>query len=243
MNVIFLKFISAFTILMFLLTGCVSSKKYQKLEMENQQNKEIVEVFQGQLEDAVKQIDDMQRRLVEFQRIREKEQTLTEKELLLLKQTHESLKRDFQKEITSGQIEIEQLQDRMTLKVYEKLFFNTGKVEIKPEGQEILRRLGSILKTIPEKNIRIEGHTDNIPIGPVLQAKYPTNWELAAARALNVVHFLKTEVGIDPLRLSAVSFGQYRPIATNMTEAGRAKNRRIEIVLIDRDLDVGKKMK
>jgi chemotaxis protein MotB len=82
-----------------------------------------------------------------------------------------------------------------------------------------------------------------VPIGPSLRTQFPTNWELGAARAVNVVRFLQRESGIDPLRLSAVSYGQYRPIATNKTEQGKAKNRRIEIILIDRDLDLAKKMR
>jgi chemotaxis protein MotB len=107
----------------------------------------------------------------------------------------------------------------------------------------VLRRIGGILKNIPEKNIRVEGHTDNVPIGPSLRAKYPTNWELGSARAINVVRYLQRDAGIEPLRLSAVSYGQYRPVASNRTAAGRSKNRRIEIILVDRDLDLAKKMR
>jgi chemotaxis protein MotB len=124
-----------------------------------------------------------------------------------------------------------------------ELFFESGKAEIKPEGQEVLKRIGNILKKIPEKNVRVEGHTDSVPIGPRIRERYPTNWELGATRAVNVVRFFQEEVGMDPLRLSAVSYGQYRPKATNKTKVGRAKNRRIEIILITRDLDLAKKMK
>ena len=99
------------------------------------------------------------------------------------------------------------------------------------------------MKKIPEKNIRVEGHTDNVPIVSSLKKVYPTNWELGAARATTVVRFFQEKTGIDPLRLSAVSYGQYRPVASNKTGAGRAQNRRIEIILIDRDLDLAKKMR
>lgn len=113
--------------------------------------------------------------------------------------------------------------------------------QLKAELEEAARRLEE--NDRPEKNNRIEGHTDNVPIGPRLKARYPTNWELGAARAVNVARFLQGEAGIDPLRLSAVSYGQYRPVASNKTAAGRARNRRIEIILIDRDLDLAKKMR
>jgi chemotaxis protein MotB len=140
-------------------------------------------------------------------------------------------------------VQINQIQNRVVVSVAEELFFDTGKAEIKPDGKRVLRRIGAVLKKIPEKNVRIEGHTDNIPIGRSLRAQYPTNWELGAARAVNVVRYLEEEAGLDPLRLSAVSYGQYRPKASNRTAAGRARNRRIEITLVDRDLDLAKKMR
>jgi chemotaxis protein MotB len=233
----------AVIMLLGLLTGCVSTRKYQKLETENQRNAEVVKALQGKLEESTALIQDMQVQLREFRRMTEEQKTLTEKELELVKKTYESLKRDFQREISNGKMEIIQVQNKMSLKVTEELFFETGKAEIKPEGRDVLRRIGLALRKIPDKNIRVEGHTDNVPIGPALQDTYQSNWELGAVRAIHVVQFLQKEAGIDPLRLSAVSFAQYRPVASNKTEAGRTKNRRIEIVLIDRDLDLAKKMR
>ena len=168
---------------------------------------------------------------------------LSEKEKAALKSTYDSLVKSLKDEIAQGKIEVDQVRGRLTLKVAEELFFETGKADIKPQGEDVLRRIGTILKKIPEKNIRVEGHTDNVQISPSLRSKYPTNWELGSARATNVVRFLQDNVGIDPLRLSAVSYGEYRPIASNRTERGKAKNRRIEIILIDRDLDLAKKMR
>jgi len=243
MNKPSIRFTITLIVLMGLLTGCVSTRKYQKLEMENKRNAELAKALQKQLEESTALAQDMQGQLREFRRMTEEQKTLTEKELELVKRTYESLKRDFQREIASGKMEIIRVQNKMSLKVAEELFFETGKAEIKPEGRDVLRRIGLALKKIPEKNIRVEGHTDNVPIGPSLRDTYRSNWELGAARAINVVHFLQKESGIDPLRLSAVSFAQYRPVASNKTETGRAKNRRIEIVLIDRDLDLAKKMR
>jgi chemotaxis protein MotB len=115
--------------------------------------------------------------------------------------------------------------------VAEKLFFESGRAEIKPEGEAVLRRVAAILAGIPEREVRVEGHTDAVPIGPSLEATYPTNWELGAARAVGVVRFLEEEAGMDPARLSAASYGPNVPVASNHTAAGRARNRRIEIVL------------
>jgi chemotaxis protein MotB len=172
----------------------------------------------------------------------EEQKVATEQEIAMVKKTSDELVQNLKKEIAEGQIAIEQILGRLTMSIAEELFFESGKAEIKPAGQEVLKRIGDILKNIPEKNIRVEGHTDNVPIGPKIREKYPTNWELGAARAVNVARFFQEEAGIDPLRLSTVSYGQYRPKATNRTKTGRAKNRRIEIILIDRDLDLAKKM-
>jgi len=92
--------------------------------------------------------------------------------------------------------------------------------------------VGKILKSTTDKIIRVEGHTDNVPIHPRLQKQFPTNWELSTTRATNVVRFLQEEVGIEGLRLQAVGMAEYRPVASNATSAGRSQNRRIEIALL-----------
>jgi len=102
-------------------------------------------------------------------------------------------------------------------------------VELGEEGQETLLRIANILKEMPERDIRIEGHTDNTTISGSLKKEYPTNWDLSAKRAVNVVKFLVAKVDIEPSRLAAVAFGEYMPIADNDSEEGRNKNRRIVI--------------
>jgi chemotaxis protein MotB len=87
---------------------------------------------------------------------------------------------------------------------------------------------------VDDKAIRIEGHTDAIPISGSLAQRYPTNWELSAARAINVARYLQKEA-INPALLSAAGFGEFKPVADNATVEGRAKNRRIEIVLVPKD--------
>jgi chemotaxis protein MotB len=134
-------------------------------------------------------------------------------------------------EIEQGQIAITELQGKLTVDVLDRILFDSGHAEVKPEGLAVLKRVVEILMTVADKVIRIEGHTDNIPIAGTLAQKYPTNWELSAARALNVTRYLEKE-GIDPSILSAVAFGEYQPVAENDTPEGRAKNRRIAIILM-----------
>ena len=114
----------------------------------------------------------------------------------------------------------------------DKILFPSGEAEITPEGLEILERVGNVLKNTQDKMIRVEGHTDNVPIHPNLQDKFPTNWELSTTRATNVVRFLQERVGIKGVLLHAVGLSEYHPVASNSTSAGRSQNRRIEINLL-----------
>jgi chemotaxis protein MotB len=88
------------------------------------------------------------------------------------------------------------------------------------------------VKNTEKKVIRVEGHTDNVPVSSRLAEKFPTNWELSTARATNVVRFLQDKVGIAPARLEAVGMSEFHPVATNKTLVGRSQNRRIEIALL-----------
>ena len=96
----------------------------------------------------------------------------------------------------------------------------------------MLGRVGNVLKNASNKIIRVEGHTDDVPINPRLQQQFPTNWELSAARAVHVVRFLQEQVGIAPERLQAIGLSEYQPMASNKTISGRSRNRRIEITLL-----------
>jgi chemotaxis protein MotB len=89
---------------------------------------------------------------------------------------------------------------------------------------------------VKDKAISIEGHTDDVPIGAELSKQYPTNWELSAVRATTVARYLQENIGIDPGLLSAIGYGEYQPVTSNESEEGRAKNRRIEIVLVPMEI-------
>jgi chemotaxis protein MotB len=229
--------------LLTLMSGCISNKKFQELIAENRRFVAENQELHADLSLAEKQVAELESEISGLMILSEDLKALRERELTIVKKTYTELVKTLNNELETGKIAVEQLRGRLSMSVAEELFFDTGEAEIKPEGEEVLKQIGIILKGIPEKNIRIEGHTDNLPIGKILQEKYPTNWELGSARAVNVARFLQNNAHIDPLRLSAVSYAQYRPVASNRTRAGRAKNRRIEIILIDRDLDLAKRMK
>jgi len=157
-----------------------------------------------------------------------------EAEMAKMKATHDEMVNAMKKEIEQGQIKVTQLADRLSLNIVDKILFPSGEAEFSDQGKEVLMRVGGILKQAQDKTIRIEGHTDTIPISKHLQSRFASNWELSTARATNVVRFLQDEAGIDPASLEAVGLGQFHPIANNKTVKGRSQNRRIEIILSPR---------
>ena len=157
-----------------------------------------------------------------------------EEEVKTVSKTYENLMQEMKGEIAQGQVAITELKGKLTVDVLDKILFASGEAEVKPEGLAVLQRVIDILKNVKDKAIRIEGHTDNVKIGGALARKYATNWELSAARAINVTRYLQKQ-GIDPALLASVAYGEYKPVADNSTSEGRAKNRRIAIILQPKD--------
>lgn len=149
-------------------------------------------------------------------------------ELQELTGTYQSLVEELESEVEAGQLEIHRLRGRLQVRALEAILFDSGSAEIKPEGREVLARVAREVAKIPNHSVRVEGHTDNVPIAT---ARFPSNWELAATRAARVVRFL-VEQGLEPAKLEAVGFGEHQAIAPNRSAEGRARNRRIEIVLV-----------
>jgi chemotaxis protein MotB len=161
-------------------------------------------------------------------------QKAREEKVKELSSTYEQLVDKMKGEIAKGQVTISELKGRLTVNMVDAILFDSGRAEIKPDGLVVLGKVIEILKSVDDKAIRIEGHTDAIPISGSLTQRYPTNWELSAARAINVARYLQKQA-INPATLSAAGFGEFKPVADNDTPEGRAKNRRIEIVLVPKD--------
>ncbi|MDH4226501.1 MAG: OmpA family protein [Deltaproteobacteria bacterium] len=160
-----------------------------------------------------------------------------EAELSRLKNSYDSLVKELEGEIEKGEVKITQAVDRLSVNLVDQILFNSGETQIKPEGMKVLERVGALLKNISDKQIRVIGHTDNVPVSGKLKEKFPTNWEISAARATNVVKYLQESSGVDPKFLSLAGFAEHRPIDSNDTKEGRLRNRRIEILLLPMDID------
>lgn len=118
------------------------------------------------------------------------------------------------------------------IELNDSILFPSGGVDPSPQAQAIFTELAGILKSYSNP-IQIEGFTDNIPIS---NSRYPTNWELSATRATEIVKFLSSQ-GVSPERLAAVGYGEFQPVASNETEAGRAQNRRVAVMVAKRKME------
>ena len=167
----------------------------------------------------------------------EKEKAIQEKEKSIaeLKKTYTSLVGEMSEEIKKGEITITQLKDKMSINMVDKILFDSGSADIKKDGKKVIDRVAEILAKVMDKQIRVEGYTDNVPISPRLAVKFPSNWELSTARATTVARHLQDK-GIEPKILSAAGYSEFRPVAPNDNEEGRAKNRRIEISLVPKEM-------
>lgn len=133
----------------------------------------------------------------------------------------------FKKMIDAGDLKIVLRDGRMTLQLRNDVLFDSGQVTIKKTGKDALTEVAGILVTLEDRELQVAGHTDNVPIAT---QRFPSNWELSTARAVEVVRYLVSE-GVKPQLLSAAGYGEHDPVASNENAEGKAKNRRIEIVL------------
>jgi len=157
-----------------------------------------------------------------------------EHRLAQTKSTHTSMLAGLEQEIRNKEISIQELKEKFSITFVDQVLFESGKTALTPRGKEILSKVSGVLKAAESRYIRVVGHTDNKPILPEYRYKYPSNWELSAARAAMVVRFFQDDMGLDPANLEAVGRSFYEPVAGNDTEEGRALNRRVNIVIAPR---------
>lgn len=158
----------------------------------------------------------------------ERIQTL-EKELEELRNAKGLLEQSLEKEIRDKQVRLSMEEKGLVITFVSEVLFDSGKANLKPESLASLNKVAKILvDNVPENNIGIEGHTDNVPIK---HSNWKSNWELSSHRALSVLEYLENQ-GVNSQRLSASGYGQYHPVASNDTKEGRQMNRRVEIVIL-----------
>ena len=205
--------------------SCISKSKY--VELENQSN-----ATREQLEQENKRLSNQ---LAQLERELDKERTTVEvqkKEISELDKTRQEIENNLKTQIANKDVRIQEIEGKLMVTFVDKILFDSGSVKIKSEGQEVILRLAESFKENQEQTLEVQGHTDDVKIGGALLSRFPTNWELSAARATAVVRFLQEKGEIAPERLTATGFSFYKPVASNETEEGRSQNRRIEIMLV-----------
>ena len=180
-----------------------------------------------------REIDRLTENSNQLQQQLEAERQEREKRLAEVQGTYDELVGKLEEEIERGEVKISELKGKLTVNVVDKILFDSGKADLKGAGLKVLQQIGDILKTAVDKNIQVEGHTDNIPISGTLTQKFPSNWELSTARAVAVVRYLAQQ-GVPERRMVAAGFGEFFPVADGTSPEALQKNRRIELKLTDR---------
>jgi chemotaxis protein MotB len=205
------------------------------------ENKKLAEILNAKSDELSRELAEVRQRSSELEdehnRLKDETVNLRKtkaEEAQKTSRTYEEMLEKMKIEISQGQVTISELKGKLTVNLVDAVLFDSGKSEVKPAGLVVLQKVIDILKTVKDKAIRIEGHTDNVQISGSLSKKYPSNWELSSARAINVTRYLQQQ-GIDPSVLSAVAYGEHHPVAGNNSDEGKAKNRRIEIILVPKD--------
>lgn len=126
---------------------------------------------------------------------------------------------------------LDQIATKSIVTVSDAALFQSGGTRLTSMGEEILGRIGEVVDLYPDREILVEGHTDNVQIAKQFQQKFKSNWELSSARANSALHYMRENYNVPPQRMASVGYGEYRPAADNTTPEGRAMNRRVVIVI------------
>ena len=214
-----------------LLLGLLGYSSYDKKRILDQTQAALSEAraatMKGETEAA-----DLKNKLAEAQaRVAE-----LQKETAAVVQSHRSLEDEMRAALESKDVTISQLQGKLTVNILDRVLFDSGEADLKPGGEAVLLKVAAILSQHPNLKVHVIGHTDNVPIRASARNRFPSNWELSTARATAAVRFLTEKAGVDPRRLGAVGYGEFRPVADNSTAEGRARNRRIAITILSEEM-------
>lgn len=190
----------------------------------------------GDLDEEISRLKKEQAKCAGFQgRIAQLQEKQNQKDESIkeLKSTYDALLIDLKREIQAKEITVNQFEEKLRIRLVNQVLFAEGSARITPEGGRILGQLGQILKKVKDKYIYVVGHTDDVSVSSNLTDKFPSNWELSAARAAAVVGFLTDKGGISPEIFAAVGRSFYQPVGSNKSAEGRAQNRRAEIIIAD----------
>lgn len=213
-----------------LMGGAAFYARQQKTELEKtraemESVRKTSEETGAQAERLLKGLDESKERIEKL--MQEKEEAT---------KAQKDLESQMRTALESKDVTISELQGKLTVNILDRILFDSGEAVLKPEGQAVLDEVAKVLANYPKRQIEVIGHTDNVPIRYNPNNPFKNNWELSAGRAIAAVRYLSEKAGVDPRRLGAVGYGEFHPIADNSTAEGRAKNRRIALVVMPEEL-------
>jgi len=146
-----------------------------------------------------------------------------------LAKTQMLLQQRLKEELAKGDLTVAMNEKGLVVTVLNKILFDSGKTDLKSSSLNTLTKVGTVLnEQVPDQMIFVEGYTDN---DPIVHSNFKSNWELSTARATEVIHYFIDKVGVNPERIVACGYGEFSPVASNDTAAGKQQNRRVEIVI------------
>ncbi len=209
-------------------SGCISisthekqMKKYRDTTAELSQTKsklDVVEARNMELERALEE--------------KEGDNELLKTEMSSMRSTYDELVQELKDNIVSGDIGVQRNAKGLTITMGNQILFPSGKADLQPRGKKVLGQIAGVIKKSKGHLIEVEGHTDNQRVAGALKTRFPSNWDLSAARAASVVRHLQEEGKIDPSLLVLTAYADNRPLVSNDTPKGRQENRRVEITLV-----------
>ena len=218
------------------LEGQLNESQQERSELEARlqavegQNAELVERLRAlgqEVEGLEAQRGNLQSSLAETQRALD-ELRARERQAQARLDTFRSMLERFQSMIDSGRLRVRIVRNRMLIELSDNILFDSGRADLKEEGEQALTEIVQVLRSIPDRHYQVAGHTDNIPMR---SSRFESNWALSSARAVTVARFMIAQ-GLAADRISAAGYADTQPVASNDTADGRAQNRRIEIVLL-----------
>ena len=185
-----------------------------------------------QLHEEVNRLQQVERdygdKLNEVEQLSEEERDSIRSEM---QEMRERLTASLEDQINRSNALIQKVKDLTVIEIGEAALFPSGQADLTQEGTRLIRQMTDVFQGYQGYHLRIEGHTDSVPIGESLKSRFESNWELSTARATTVIRYMIYGLEVEANRLSAVGYARYRPVASNDTDEGRAKNRRIRIVV------------
>lgn len=212
------------------LAACVSTSRYKKLDAAKSALQAQADDLTAQNAKLKEESDKLKQDVAKLAA----DQEALKAEAAKKESSYNQLVGQLSSEVSQGQLQVKQYKDMLSVDIAEKIFFDSGKAKLKKDGEAVLQKVGEALAKFQDKVIRVVGHTDNVPLSP--GSPFASNWELSVSRATTVVRFLQEKANLVPERLVASGRGEYQPIAPNDTPEGRQKNRRIEIMLLDKSM-------